>query len=191
MSQTKTYRLINSRTVFGISMIVVGLTVTIVYLEGLGQHRTLFANTLISTTVLSLAFFGFITLGLFFGLKLKDTLGKITDRVRFSGIKPREGPDFLPEVGEGLVGIVLGILLWIVVAVVLSVVLSLFGHLFLLTLATLVAMLYWIFFRALRLVFRNSRQCKGRWWKSIRMGLTYTLLYNGWIYLIVFLTHFF
>jgi hypothetical protein len=58
-------------------------------------------------------------------------------------------------VGEGLIGVVLGILLWIVVAVVFSVVLSHFGHLFLLTLATLVARVYWIFFSALRLVFRN------------------------------------
>ncbi|GAA4371648.1 hypothetical protein GCM10023186_00290 [Hymenobacter koreensis] len=52
------------------------------------------------------------------------------------------------------------------------------------------AMLYWIFFRALRLVFRHSAECKGQLGKSIRYGLIYTLLYNGWLYSIILLGHY-
>jgi len=47
-------------------------------------------------------------------------------------------------------------------------------------------MLYWVFFRALRLVFKNSVKCKGDFSKSVLLGLGYTLLYTSWMYGIVF-----
>jgi hypothetical protein len=53
---------------------------------------------------------------------------------------------------------------------------------------TFIAMLYWIFFRALRLVFKNSNKSKGDLIESVKWGLTYTTLYNFWIYGIFMLT---
>ncbi|REC53270.1 hypothetical protein DRF62_14510 [Chryseobacterium piscium] len=52
------------------------------------------------------------------------------------------------------------------------------------------AMLYWIFFRALRLVFKNSRKCKGDLLKSFAFGFFYSFLYISWIYGIIFLVNY-
>ncbi len=84
-----------------------------------------------------------------------------------------------------------GILLWILAAVVLSVVLFLFGEVLLVAVFAFMAMLYWVFFRALRLVFRHSHQTKGRLLASLGFGLVYTLLYNSWIYGIFLLVEYF
>jgi hypothetical protein len=51
-------------------------------------------------------------------------------------------------------------------------------------------MLYWIFFRALRLVFKNSNRAKGSLLESIKWGVVYTTLYNFWIYGIFYITSF-
>ncbi|WP_125077833.1 hypothetical protein [Rufibacter latericius] len=72
-----------------------------------------------------------------------------------------------------------GILLWILTAVVVGIVVWLFGEVLLVVVAVLMAMLYWIFFRALRLVFRHSHHTKGCLFSSLWCGLVYTLLYNS------------
>jgi hypothetical protein len=46
-----------------------------IYAWGVGQHRTLFENSILSTTILSVAFFLFITINLYRGVKLKDDIG--------------------------------------------------------------------------------------------------------------------
>jgi len=168
------------------------LTILAVYLWGLGQHHTFFENSIISTTIISIAFFLFITNGLYNGVKLKDNIGKITDK--FKGIDIVDVPGHLPDVepptdvGEGIAGIIVGILLWIVAAIVLAVSLWVFSNVLVIVVMTFVAMLYWIFFRALRLVFKNSNKSKGDLMESMRWGLSYTLLYNFWIYGIFILT---
>ena len=52
----------------------------------------------------------------------------------------------------------------------------------------ILAMLYWIFFRALKFVFNKSKDTKGDIGISAVYSLTYTLLYVGWIFGIVYLT---
>jgi hypothetical protein len=173
---------------------VIGLTVLAVYFWGLGQHNTFFENSIVSTTILSIAFFTFITIGLYHGVKLKDNLGQIVDKFEMidtshlsSGIDSMEPID----VGEGLGGIILSILLWIVIAILLSAALWIFSNVLILVILTFTAMLYWVFFRALRLVFKNSNRSKGSLIESMKWGFTYTVLYNFWIYGIFFLTNYF
>lgn len=158
---------------------------------------------MLSTTLLSVAFFGFVSVGLYRGVKLRDTLGNVTDtflrRNNRSGfVDTADGLfslpgrssgssgssfdfDFGDDEGGCLAGLV-GILLWIVTAVALAVVVWLFGEVLLVVVAAFMAMLYWIFFRALRLVFRHSHQTRGQLFPSLGYGLVYTLLYNSWIY---------
>jgi hypothetical protein len=191
MKRPKTYRLIESKDVFKISLIVTVLTVLGVYFWGLGRHNTFFENSIISTTILSLAFFSFITIGLFNGVKLKDNLGQIVDKfktVDTSSISPDLASSGPIDVGEGIAGIIIGILLWIVMAIVLSIALWIFSNVLVIAILTFIAMLYWVFFRALRLVFKNSNKSKGDLMESIKWGFTYTILYNFWIYGIFILT---
>ncbi len=193
MRKPKTYRLIESKDVFRISLIVIVLTILGVYFWGLGRHNTFFDNSIISTTILSIAFFSFITIGLFNGIKLKDNLGGVTDKFKtidtssISADFAASGP--LVE-GDGIGGIILSLVLWIVLAVVFAIALWIFSNILVITILTFIAMLYWVFFRALRLVFKNSNKSKGDLLESIKWGLTYTVLYNFWIYGIFILTNY-
>lgn len=144
-----------------------------------------------STTILSIAFFVFVTTGLYNGVKLKDNLGRIIDKfkaVDTSDISSNLTSSDPPEVGEGIGGIVLGIVLWIVMAIVFSIALWIFSNVIIVVVLTFAAMLYWVFFRTLRLVFKNSNKSKGRILESMKWGLVYTTLYNSWIYGIFVLT---
>lgn len=192
MKKHRTYRMIETKSVFTISLIVIGLTILAVYFWGLGRHNTFFENSIISTTILSLAFFSFITIGLFYGVKLKDNLGKIIDD--FKTVDTPSTTEIISSgpmdmhVSDGIGGIILSILLWIVMAVVLSIALWIFSNVLVIAVLTFIAMLYWIFFRALRLVFKNSNKSKGDLLQSMKWGLAYTVLYNFWIYGIFILT---
>lgn len=187
-------RLITSKTVFTATIIVAILIVISIWLFGLGEHRTIFANTILSTSILSIIFFIFLTVGLYVGIKLKDDIGKLIDKA-----KPIDFPDLssgfempseMPELGEGIVGIILGILAWIAFSILILIAIWVFGAILWTTIIIFAAMLYWILFRALRLVFKNANKCKGNLSMSLTYGFGYTLLYSFWIYGIILISHY-
>lgn len=187
-------RLITTKTLFRLTLLILVLTVLSIWLLGLGQHRTLFENSILSISVLSVAFFLFLTIGLYKGIKLKDDIGKVTNN-----LKSLKFPDlsntgnFNPSILEvdGIAGIVLSILLWIVAMILFSLLIWLFGALLWSGIIIFIAMLYWIFFRAIRLVLKNSNKCRGNLVKSLTYGLGYTILYSSWIYGVVIISHYF
>ncbi|MET0394897.1 MAG: hypothetical protein ABW019_17265 [Chitinophagaceae bacterium] len=185
---------LTTRNLFIVSIAVAVLTVVAVWLLGLGRHSTLFENSLLSTTILSAAFFLFLSIGLYKGVKLKDNLGRITDRIKLDKLSDLSGkielPGEIPDAGEGLGGIILGILGWILVAILLLIFIWVFGAVMWVAILSFAAMLYWIFFRALRLVFRHSYQCRHNLSASMTYALAYTLLYNCWIYGIILAAHY-
>jgi len=196
LTKRKTYTLINSKNVFTISLLVLVLTIIGVYFWGLGQHHTFFENSIITTTILSISFFLFVTISLYQGVKLKDNIGAITNKIQLQNIG--ETPDLLPSSSgldldggdEGCAGIVVAIVLWVLAAIALAIIVWVFGNILVIGISAFVAMLYWIFFRALRLVFKHSNHCKNNLFGSIKIGLFYTLLYNFWIYGIFTLIYF-
>lgn len=174
---------------------VMVLTIIAIWLFGLGQHRTLFENSVVSTSILSFAFFLFLTISLYNGVKLKDDLGKITDKINTDNIPSLTKIDFsganiLDIDDDGIGGIIIGILAWIFVSIALLLVIWFFGTIVWTLVLVFSAMLYWIFFRALRLVFKNSNKCKNDLAKSIYYGFIYTILYNFWIYGILLGSHY-
>jgi hypothetical protein len=198
-NKPRTYTLIESKSVFQISLLVIGLTIIGVFFWGLGNHHTFFENSIISTTILSIVFFFFITAGLYKGIKLKDNIGKIRTTERFPDSNSWDIPnvtegsgtvDFDFDADEGLLGTIVAILLWFIALIFFSLILWIFGGILAVMVSTFVAMLYWIFFRALRLVFKNSNRSKGKLVESIQYGLFYTVLYNFWIYGILIFTEY-
>jgi len=85
------------------------------------------------------------------------------------------------DAGDGIGGIIVSILLWIVLAIIVIALLILFEALIWASWAILLAMLYWIFIRAMRIVFVKSRITKGNLKQSIFYGLYYSIAYVGWI----------
>jgi hypothetical protein len=191
--KTTTRKLVTTKTIFKVTLIVIILTILSIWLFGLGQHRTIFENSILSTSILSVAFFLFLTIGLYKGIKLKDDIGKLTDKLEPSKIpnlaEASSGGDFI-MVGDGIEGVILGIFVWLFVTILIAVFLWLFGAVLWTGIIVFMAMLYWIFFRALRLVFKNSNKCKDNLTTSVAYGLGYTTLYNFWIYGIILSTHY-
>jgi hypothetical protein len=189
-------RLVDSGSVFAVSIFVTIITTVFIWVLGLGTHRTLFINSLLSVSVLSTAFLVFIVYGLYQGIKLKDNVGRVTDTFRFKSL--RNFLDIGSGFGEGAAseaGGCLGelgeIFLWLLVAIVAILLIWFLGHALWFLILVFIAMLYWIFFRALRFIFKKSYRCKGNFGKSFLYGLYHTILYNFWIYGIVMGAHYF
>ncbi|GAB0157237.1 hypothetical protein CHRYSEOSP005_25080 [Chryseobacterium sp. Alg-005] len=177
------------------TLAIIVLVILSVWISGKDSHRSLFQNSILSTSIIAGAFFLFISLGLYYGLKLKDNVGSILNKEKIKAY-PNSPPTLnadlgdLPAVGDSFLGIIVSIVLWFVVAILLAFVLYFLGFLFWVTVLFLVAMLYWIFFRALRLVFKNSKHCKGNLLKSMGYGFFYSFLYVSWIYGVIFLANY-
>lgn len=172
------------------------LTVLSVWFFGLGTHRTIIENSYLSTTILSGTFLLFISIGLYKGIKLKDNLGKITDRFDSKKIEKLkdvvlDANSDVPDIGDGVVGIIMSFIFWLIAAFIISYLFWFFGAILWITVLIFIAMLYWIFFRALRLVFKKSAECKGDYLKSLFYGFSYTVLYNFWIYGIILMIQYF
>jgi hypothetical protein len=180
----------------------VAVTSLTVFVTGLDIKRSIYENSLITLTILSASFFCFLTTGLYFGLKLKDTLGKMTDKIKW--VNGAEGVDHSPgfhfpdiggiEIGDvpsgdGCEGVIAGIFLWIIATVLIFIFLFFFGTILWAFMVIISAALYWVFYRAVRLVLKHGNKCKNDLYESIKMASSYTLLYTAWIYLIVFVLH--
>nr|WP_315032168.1 hypothetical protein [uncultured Chryseobacterium sp.] len=182
---------LETKLLFCSTLVIITLVILCVWFSGMASHRSLFQNSVLSTSIVAGSFFLFISLGLYYGLKLKDNVGTILSHEklkRYTNNKPTvEGFDFdAPEMGDGLGGAILSLIAWIVFSVLLVFLFPLIGLFFWSSVLFLIAMLYWIFFRALRLVFKNSGKCKGNIIKSLAFGFFYSLIYVFWIYGIIF-----
>ncbi|THV58438.1 MULTISPECIES: hypothetical protein [Chryseobacterium] len=174
------------------TLAIIIVVILSVWFSGKADHRSLFQNSILSTSVLAGAFFLFISIGLYSGLKLKDNVGNILNQERiqrYADKMPKfDGFEFdPPAIGDGIGGVILSILLWIVISILLIFLSYFFGLFFWSAVLLLGAILYWIFFRALRLVFKNSGKCKGDLLKSFGFGFFYSFLYISWMYGIIFL----
>ncbi len=194
----KKINLINSSTIFFSTLIVAFIISLCVYLTGLHNHRSLYSNSLITTTILTTVLFCFIAVGLYNGWKLKDTLGNF--RNYFNKLKKPKDPNYdlskfdgleVLEVAEGFDGCLLTIFVWVVVGIFGSLILWSIGAFFWGIILFLAGLFYWIIFRAFRLIFKNSAHCKGNIFKSLQISTLYTVLYVGWIYVVIYIGHYF
>lgn len=189
---TPRFVFLTSRSTGIIILLVITITVLSVWLLGLGERRSVFENAFISLSILAIAFYIFLWVSLFRGVKLKDDLGKLTDQIKVSVDKKDIVPNpslildafsIIPDSWEGLL---LAIFFWILIAVVFLLVLFFTSGAFWAIVLVFAAALYWVFFRALRMVFKNSNLCKGKLLISSVVALFYTMIYIVWFYGIVF-----
>lgn len=181
---------ITTKSAFTITLIVIVLTIIIVWLQGLHLERSIVHNSLLSTSILSGFLFLFMSIGLYRGYKLKDNLGKITD-----SFKPETGlldnswaPDNPMDatIGDGCEGIIVSIIAWVFATIILSVFLFLFGNFIWFSTLLLLAILYWIFFRGLRIVFKKSPICQGDFLLSVKYAGMYTIFSTLWLIIVLF-----
>jgi hypothetical protein len=134
-----------------------------------------------------------MTYGLYKGVGLNDNFPKFKS-FKKGDFMGDATPDFsAPSVdaGEGIGGLIMSVLLWIVMTVVIIILLIVLEAVFWFSLFIILAMLYWVFFRALKFVFSKSKYTKGNIGISAIYSVGYTFLYLGWIFGIVYLTELF
>tara|TARA_R110002096_G_scaffold49780_4_gene131224 strand:+ start:474 stop:1052 length:579 start_codon:yes stop_codon:yes gene_type:complete len=181
---------LKGKSVFIVSLLVIGITILTVYLTGINFSRSLTFNLYLSLGIIATALFIFMTYGLYKGIGLIDNFPKFRNFKR-GDIMGNASPTFdtpTIEVGDGIGGLILSILLWIGMTILIIILLIVLEAIFWFSLFIILAMLYWIFFRALKFVFNKSKDTKGDIGISAVYSLTYTLLYVGWIFGIVYLT---
>lgn len=187
MKPAKTY--LKGRSIFIISIIVILLTIITVYLNGENHSRSITSNFYISLIIIGTVLFLFITYGLYKGVKLINDFPKfknyeVGNYISSSGDMP-ELPFF--EGGDGIGGFIISVLVWIGMTILIFLLLILIEIAFWFSVFVIIMVLYWLFFRALKLVFSKAPTTQGDIGMSALYALGYTILYLGWIFLIVFL----
>uniref|UniRef100_A0AAU6WKJ2 Uncharacterized protein n=1 Tax=Chryseobacterium endophyticum TaxID=1854762 RepID=A0AAU6WKJ2_9FLAO len=156
------------------TVVIVVLVILSVWISGAGSHRSLFQNSILSTSILATVLFLFISLGLYFGLKLKDNVGHIINRekiVKYSEKRPKIDSFDLPDIsfgGEAGCGeLILSVILWIFFSIVLVFLLYFLGVVFWVVILLFTAMLYWIFFGLYGWYLKTPDTVKETWSKAL------------------------
>lgn len=193
-------KFIPAKWIFISALVIMGITILSVYLTGFTSSRSIVENATISVTVLSASFFVFLTSSLYYGIKLKDDMGDLTKKIKWLNnntpevvadipdlSSKSEGGSMLPDLdlADGADELAAAVFAWIAIAFAFIALLFLFENVILAFILLMAAMLYWIFFRAVRLVLKNSLRCRGNFPKAALYGFGYTLLYSSWIYAIL------
>lgn len=176
------------------TLLVIVTVITLDYFVVLKSQKTLYENLLFITLLLSLSFFVFITMGLYRGIRLKENIGNLTDYIDAKKLPDFSGgvPD-LSAVSEGLGAVAEG-LGGLIIAILCAVVLVMLGWFFVISvwflLIFLAAVLYGVYFRALRVVFKHSGVCRGDFPMSLKYAGVYSLLYTSWIFAFIVTLHY-
>lgn len=185
MKSKKTY--LKGKSLFIVSLCVIITTVLTVYLTGFNYQRTVTDNTYLSLIVIAFALFIFMAVGLYRGVGLIDDFPKSMS-FKVKEIMPDHMSSPEIETGHGVEGFFVSLLIWIGVAILMIIALLLFEMVIFASIAFLLASLYWVFFRAMKLVFAKASITKANLLRSTGYSLFYTVLFVGWIFLIVFAT---
>ncbi|MDY8137435.1 hypothetical protein [Aquimarina sp. 2201CG5-10] len=190
MKAQKTY--LKGKSIFVVSLLVIGVTFLTVYLTGLQAHRSLTINLYVSLTIIASSLFIFMVYGLYKGVGLIDDFPKFMKFKKGDYIDPgeisTETANLDIDVGDGIGALVLSILLWIAVTILFVFLLILLEAILWFSFFIILGMLYWLFFRALKFVFSKSSDTKGKIRVSVLYSISYTTLYIGWIFGIVYIT---
>ena len=183
------YRLrprLNGRNILIAFLSAVVITLVLVFLTGLESHRSILNNALISLSILAGLIFIFLSLGLYYAVRVEDDL---TGKFKLKWVRS----DFIPDgfgnadLADGCGEDIGAVILWIVVTI-LSILLIIFlGTLLWAGFIIVVGAIYWVMIRALRAILRKSHLTHGHLLKSLGYAFMYTTLYIGWIYGIIFI----
>jgi len=175
-------------------VIAVLTTVILVFILG---KKSFFTELQISVGIISLILFFIMYLGLYFGYgikkaQFKDLKEQIIDYLKTRKLKADlstlSGVDGVAGLlGEGLIGVIIIFVLGILVA-------GIFILLFVFLIEYMVGIVAGIFifinfiiYISLKKVFKYSIICKGSFLKSLIYSTKYTVLYSGWIFVIIWI----
>ncbi len=187
-------KLLFGKTLLLAFIATISITILLVYLSGLTSHRSILDNSIISLSILAISFFLFLTFGLYNGLNVFDNYSHKL-QLSWKNAKKRmpdswgsnfTGTTDIPDVGDGIGGIIVGVILWIIFTLALVILLFLLQAIVWLTFVLIAIAIYWIIIRGLKLIFSKSTECQNDLAKSVTYAFGYTTLYVGWIYGVIY-----
>ena len=200
------YPVWSARTIALLSIPVVAVIAVLVFWI---SYSSPFVELQITLLVIAAVLFLFLTAGLYRGVRLErphrepltrpsaaapdapgsgwEVVGEILRGIQLPDIHLDAGD---APGGDDLLGCIGSILAWIVITFLAAILLWLLTQILWATLLVSIALLYWVFYRALRVVFYRSRACKGKLLPSLGYSLLYTTLYTGWIFGLIWLSRY-
>ena len=154
----------------------------------------------ITLAIIAAGLFLFLAVGLYRGVRLEKPVVEDPekpfgsadfDAASVVGLATIAPPDIKLDVpdlgssGDDLVGCLVSIVLWIVIAIVLMVLFWVLVQVLAFALPWVLLALYWLFYRALHLVFDKAPQTRGKILPSLGYALLFTVLYTGWLFLLL------
>lgn len=189
MKSTRKSNYLKGKTVFIVSLIVICATFLTVWLTGINYNREITSNLYLSLSIIGAILFIFMTYGLYRGVGLEDNFPKYRGYKTGDLFTYNSSPSMdTPDAGDGIAELIMSIVLWIVMTIAIIILMLLLEAIFWFSLFIIIMMLYWVFFRALKLVFNKTDRTVGDIFSSMYYSLSYTILYLGWIFGIVYLT---
>lgn len=192
-TKTAKRKYLKGKSVFLISLLVVGVTFLTVWLTGINYNRDITANLYLSLSVIGTILFLFMSYGLYTGIGLTDNFPRYRHFKKgdFLSYNTPDADLSGADTGDGIAGIIVSVALWIVMTIAMILLFILLEAVFWISIFIILTMLYWVFFRALKLVFSKADIAKGNLTTSVFYSLSYTALYLGWIFGIVYLKQLF
>lgn len=186
------------RAIVLISVPVAVITLLLVFFVSSGS----FVRELeITLAIIAAGLFLFFAIGLYHGVRLEEpiienpekALGSadfdVGSAVGLATVLPT--PDLkldVPNLGDGgddLVGCLVSIVLWIGIAILLAILFWVLVQVLAFVLPWVLLALYWLFYSALKFVFDKGSETRGRILPSLGYALLYTVLYTGWLFLLL------
>ena len=171
-------------------MLVAGLTVGLCSTVFFVVQASPLVETEIFLAVVSISLVVFLTVGLYTGARVKretEASSKF-DTGRWTHDDSANTFDLPTDLSlpgldgdEGCIGAIIALAIWLLVGLLLVGLLTPLVNLLLGVFAVVLAAVFWLFYRALRLVPLRGRKCRGSLLKSAGYAAFYTFLYTGWL----------
>ncbi len=175
----------NGRIVAAISAAVALVVACVVFLVGRDSVYDKLGTTV---AIIALALLAFLWYGLYSGATLFGE--PVASGIRTLDIASGDVGTRLPDIDfrAGVSGMIASFMQWMLMTILLLVLITFVATILWSTLLFLVFVMYWLFFRAMRLVFLKSSVCRGNLILSFQYASFYAVLYTGWIFALVYVS---
>lgn len=175
---------LSAKVTISLFIVVSIITSCLVYFGG---KKSFLVETEIVLAVISLILFVFLVFGLYFGARLEDDTPSYdsAETLKKSDIAEHINIDVGDVGGDDFFGAIFAFIVWILFSGLILIIAWVLINIVASFVALLFVLVYWIAYQALKLVLANIDICQGNIFKSILTSFTYTVLYVGWLMVMI------